>query len=503
MRLFQRVGAVLPGKRRPPLGREAQAPGSAWAAFAQAAGGETTLPAAATAASPPPSEEPNLAEPAPSADATPDLGGSADPDSSPAVPGGVEQEPGSASPEAAELDLMALLPPELRQPIAGVAAEDLPPAPLTSHAATPALPPPDRVPEPGASTDLAEPDAPVLPDAGLEAWGGRAAATFDEPETDLPAPRAAEALAAAPSDLGLPTSEAEPVPQEVLAADAPSREGRLASPEPGFLDDNLAEADPPPFSGRGASRSSLSDLLAEGFRHLDAPDAGAAAFECGPSEPDRPNWLAESLRPFGRPEAVPQPRIPRSLPGDEAEDEPWPKGRATPSPQPGPALGLAAFLADASRHLDEPGPSREGLRPLPEPEPAAAGRRIREAARGPAALPSQPSLAEAAEIAGLIASCLVDSDSGLLLASEGKGLDLDAAAALSTQVVRAERDSIEGLGLDDRIEDILITTRRQLHVIRPVERMPAVFLYLVLERKAANLGMARIQLSRIEGGLAL
>lgn len=109
-----------------------------------------------------------------------------------------------------------------------------------------------------------------------------------------------------------------------------------------------------------------------------------------------------------------------------------------------------------------------------------------------------------ADIAGFIGACLVDGDSGLMLASEGGGrMDMEAAAALNTQVVKAKRQAIEVLGLNDSLEDILITLGRQLHLIRPLEKSPSVFLFVVLDRKAANLGMARMQVKRIESGLSL
>ena len=108
------------------------------------------------------------------------------------------------------------------------------------------------------------------------------------------------------------------------------------------------------------------------------------------------------------------------------------------------------------------------------------------------------------EIAGFIGSCLVDGESGLMLASEGGGkLDLEAAAALNTQVVKAKLQAMELLGLQDQIEDILITMGKQLHFIRPLEKAPSVFLYVALDKKAANLGMARMQVKKIEGTLSL
>ena len=107
-------------------------------------------------------------------------------------------------------------------------------------------------------------------------------------------------------------------------------------------------------------------------------------------------------------------------------------------------------------------------------------------------------------ITGFIGACLVDSDSGLMLAAEGGGeMDLEAASALNTQVVRAKLQAIEALGLDDSIDDILITLGKQLHLIRPLAKAPTVFLYLALDKRVANLGMARLQLRRVEQSLSL
>jgi predicted regulator of Ras-like GTPase activity (Roadblock/LC7/MglB family) len=98
----------------------------------------------------------------------------------------------------------------------------------------------------------------------------------------------------------------------------------------------------------------------------------------------------------------------------------------------------------------------------------------------------------------------VDSGSGLVLAETGDGrIDMGAAAALNTQVVRAVHEVIEVLDLDDHIEDILITMGKQLHFIRPLEKSPGVFLYVALDKKQANLGMAPMQVDRIESTLKM
>lgn len=107
-------------------------------------------------------------------------------------------------------------------------------------------------------------------------------------------------------------------------------------------------------------------------------------------------------------------------------------------------------------------------------------------------------------IGGFIGACLVDSETGLMMASEGGGkLDLEAAGAANTEVVKAKLAAIEMLGLDDSIDDILITLGKQFHLIRPLEQSPTVFLYVALDKKAANLGMARVQVKKVEQTLSI
>jgi len=108
------------------------------------------------------------------------------------------------------------------------------------------------------------------------------------------------------------------------------------------------------------------------------------------------------------------------------------------------------------------------------------------------------------EIDGCLGTCIVDSNSGMMLGAAGGGpVNLEIAAAGNTEVVRAKRKTMKTLNLSESIEDILITLGKQYHLIRPLSSNDALFIYLVLDKGRANLGMARYQLQQIEKELVV
>ena len=92
---------------------------------------------------------------------------------------------------------------------------------------------------------------------------------------------------------------------------------------------------------------------------------------------------------------------------------------------------------------------------------------------------------------GAMCAAVVDSASGMMLGSAGSGVDLEVAAAGNTEVIRSKMKTMRSLGLNDVIEDILITLGKQYHILRPSARKDGVFIYFVLDKQRANLAMAR------------
>jgi hypothetical protein len=114
-------------------------------------------------------------------------------------------------------------------------------------------------------------------------------------------------------------------------------------------------------------------------------------------------------------------------------------------------------------------------------------------------------LARIMQLDGAIGTCVVDSNSGMMLGSEGGSgsVNLEVAAAGNTEVVRAKRKTMKALNLKDNIEDILITLHGQYHLIRPLSSNDALFIYLVLDKQRGNLAMSRHQLASIEKDLTI
>ncbi|RGE42924.1 hypothetical protein DZC30_15835 [Comamonas testosteroni] len=113
------------------------------------------------------------------------------------------------------------------------------------------------------------------------------------------------------------------------------------------------------------------------------------------------------------------------------------------------------------------------------------------------------SLQDLMTLDGALCAAVVDYNSGMLLGSIGSGVDLELAAAGNTEVVRAKMKTMKSLGLNDSIEDILITLGKQYHILRPAEKLNGIFIYYVLDSGRANLALARRKIADVESKITM
>ena len=104
---------------------------------------------------------------------------------------------------------------------------------------------------------------------------------------------------------------------------------------------------------------------------------------------------------------------------------------------------------------------------------------------------------------GALCAAVVDSASGMMLGSAGSGVDLEVAAAGNTEVIRSKMKTMRSLGLNDVIEDILITLGKQYHIIRPSSKLAGIFIYYVLDSSRANLALARRKITDVESKMTM
>ena len=113
------------------------------------------------------------------------------------------------------------------------------------------------------------------------------------------------------------------------------------------------------------------------------------------------------------------------------------------------------------------------------------------------------SLQDLMSLDGAMCAAIVDYNSGMMLGSAGSGVDLELAAAGNTEVVRAKMKKMKALGLNETIDDILITLGKQYHIIRPSNSLPGIFVYYVLDNKRANLALARRKVNDVESTMTM
>jgi predicted regulator of Ras-like GTPase activity (Roadblock/LC7/MglB family) len=120
------------------------------------------------------------------------------------------------------------------------------------------------------------------------------------------------------------------------------------------------------------------------------------------------------------------------------------------------------------------------------------------------ALSVKGAIDELLDIEGAIGAAIVDYESGMTLGSDGgRNLDMELAGAGNTEVVRSKKNILHDLGIDEDIEDLLISLETQYHLLRLCQRHRDIFIYTVINRSQGNLGLARRKIDKIDQRLEL
>jgi hypothetical protein len=110
------------------------------------------------------------------------------------------------------------------------------------------------------------------------------------------------------------------------------------------------------------------------------------------------------------------------------------------------------------------------------------------------------------DIDGFMLACLVDASTGMVLAArkDQDDISLPTAAAGAADIANV-LSLLAGQLPVDGLEDVMVTFRRQLYMIRLVREdpEPPILLLVILDRSRVNLALARHNLKRIESDLSV
>ncbi|HEX4954053.1 MAG TPA: response regulator [Thermoanaerobaculia bacterium] len=105
------------------------------------------------------------------------------------------------------------------------------------------------------------------------------------------------------------------------------------------------------------------------------------------------------------------------------------------------------------------------------------------------------------EISGFIGASVVDLETGMTLAvnSVRGDLDLSAASAYNSEMVKQKLKIIKALNLNTTLEDMLLTLGDQIHLIKIISA--GTFIYLAADRASTNLAIVRAAVAKHVAGL--
>ena len=107
------------------------------------------------------------------------------------------------------------------------------------------------------------------------------------------------------------------------------------------------------------------------------------------------------------------------------------------------------------------------------------------------------------DVNGVVATAVVDLDSGMTLAAKSNrgDFDLAVASAYNSELVKQKLKIMRALNLKDGLEDMLLTLSSQFHLIKFLPGGTS-FLYLAAEKASTNLGILRTAVGKHIGALA-
>jgi hypothetical protein len=106
-------------------------------------------------------------------------------------------------------------------------------------------------------------------------------------------------------------------------------------------------------------------------------------------------------------------------------------------------------------------------------------------------------------IPGYIAVAVSEIKSGISYYSDTAvaSFDPELASAFNLEVVKAKLNAISALGLNESIDDIMITLTNQIHII-DISDNNEYFIYLAVDSAKANLGMTKALLNKYKKEIA-
>ncbi|MCO6164318.1 MULTISPECIES: hypothetical protein [Flavobacterium] len=100
-------------------------------------------------------------------------------------------------------------------------------------------------------------------------------------------------------------------------------------------------------------------------------------------------------------------------------------------------------------------------------------------------------------VSGFIAVSITEVKTGISYysLSANSSFDPELASAYNLEVVKAKLNAIKALGLDQKIENIMINLSSQIHII-DISDAGDYFIYLAVDANKVNLGMTKALLNK-------